>query len=159
MVNTRNNRMDRLLLRVTMHFSTSREIASRFQWRAVMFVVAVLLGHVLLAAPGAAQERVGIDAAVNPQATGSPPGAASRSLAIGQEVQFKERLATGGAGQAQVVFLDESALSIGPNSDVVVDQFVYDPRAAAGKLALSATRGAFRFIGGKLSKAENGVTL
>jgi trimeric autotransporter adhesin len=142
-----------------MHFRTSREIASGFQWRAAMFVAAVLLGHVLPAAPGAAQERIGVDAAVNPQATGSPPGAASRTLAIGQEVLFNERLATGAAGQAQLVFLDQSALSIGPNSDVVVDQFVYDPTAAAGKLALSATRGAFRFVGGKLSKAENGVTL
>lgn len=119
---------------------------------------AVLLASLLLAASSAAQQRVGVDSAVNPQATGSPPTGASRSLAVGQEVLFNERLATAAAGQAQVLFLDESALSIGPNSDVVVDQFVYDPKAAAGKLALSATRGAFRFVGGKLSK-EGAVTL
>ena len=118
----------------------------------------MLLASWLLVSPGAAQERVGVGGAVNPQATGSPPGGTSRSLAVGQEVLFNERLATAAAGQAQVLFLDESALSIGPNSDVVVDQFVYDPKAAAGKLALSATRGAFRFVGGKLSK-EGAVTL
>ena len=117
------------------------------------------LAHLLGASPGAAQQRVGIDSAVNPQASGTPPGAASRGLAIGQEVLFNERLATASAGQVQVLFLDESALSIGPNSDVVVDQFVYDPQAGAGRLALSATKGAFRYVGGKLSKQENAVTL
>ena len=147
-----------------MDCGASREMAYRFQWvtcrpgRTAIFLLAVLLGHVVLAAPGTAQQRVGVDSAINPQATGSPPGGAPRSLAVGQEVLFNERLATAAAGQAQVLFLDESALSIGPNSDVVVDQFVYDPKAAAGKLALSATRGAFRFVGGKLSK-EGAVTL
>lgn len=121
--------------------------------------IAALLAHLLLPPPGAAQERVGIDSAVNPQATGSPPGAAARTLVIGQEVLFNERLATGGAGQAQILFLDESALSIGPNSDIAVDQFVYDPKAGAGKLALNASRGVFRFVGGKLSKQENAVTM
>jgi hypothetical protein len=118
-----------------------------------------LLAHLLAAPPAAAQQRVGIDSAVNPQASGTPPGAASRGLAIGQEVLFNERLATASAGQVQVLFLDESALSIGPNSDVVVDQFVCDPQAGAGRLALSATKGAFRYVGGKLSKQENAVTL
>src|SRR5438270_7407434 len=129
------------------------------QHRRAKIGFAALLACLLPSSPIAAQEQVGIDSAVNPQASGTRPGAASRGLIIGQEVLFNERLATGGAGQAQILFLDESALSIGPNSDVVVDQFVYDPRADAGKLALSATRGVFRFVGGKLSKQENAVTM
>ena len=127
--------------------------------RQARLLTAVWFGSLLLVFPSAAQERVGVDSAVNPQATGSPPGGAARSLVIGQEVLFNERLATGSAGQAQVLFLDESALTIGPNSDVVVDQYVYDPKAAAGKLALNASRGVLRFVGGKLSKADNAVTL
>lgn len=127
--------------------------------RATGLLTAVLFGPLLMVSPSAAQERIGVDSAVNPQATGSPPGGGPRSLAVGQEVLFSEHLATGGAGQAQVLFLDESALTIGPNSDVVVDQYVYDPKAAAGKLALSASRGLLRFVGGKLSKADNAVTL
>jgi hypothetical protein len=121
--------------------------------------IAALLAYLLQLSPSAAQERVGIGSAVNPQATGSPPGAAARTLVIGQEVLFNERLATGGAGQAQVLFLDESALSIGPNSDIAVDQFVYDPKVGAGRLALNASRGVFRFVGGQLSKQENAVTM
>jgi hypothetical protein len=36
---------------------------------------------------------------------------------------------------------------------------VYDPKAGAGRLALNASRGVFRFVGGKLSKQENAVTM
>ena len=50
-------------------------------------------------------------------------------------------------------------MSIGPNSDLTIDQFVYDPNAGTGKLAISVTRGVMRFVGGKLSKQEDAVTL
>jgi hypothetical protein len=49
-------------------------------------------------------------------------------------------------------FLDESALTIGPNMDAVLDESVYDPEAELGTLFLNATKGVFRLIGGKISK-------
>src|SRR5882762_4616278 len=114
----------------------------------------------VLAAPElCAQQRVGVNSAVNPDATGTPPGGTTRRLVIGQAVVFNERIATGPDGQTQLLFLDESAMSIGPNSDLTIDQFVYDPNAGVGKLAMSTTRGVMRFVGGKLSKQEEGVSL
>src|SRR5258705_2997756 len=53
-----------------------------------------------------------------------------------------------------MLFLDGSALTVGPNSDVVLDEFVYDPSTETGKLAVSATRGVLRLVGGKISKTE-----
>src|SRR5438270_12103313 len=106
------------------------------QHRRAKIGFAALLACLLPSSPIAAQEQVGVHSAVNPQATGTPRGEASRGLAIGQKVQFNERLATGGDGQTQTLFLDESELSIGPYSDIVVDQFVYDPQAGAGRRAL-----------------------
>src|SRR6266568_1536918 len=50
-------------------------------------------------------------------------------------------------------------MSIGPNSDLTIDQFVYDPKSGTGKLAMSATRGLLRYVGGKLSKQDDAVTL
>jgi len=63
-----------------------------------------------------AQERVGINSAVNPEATGALPGATARRLVIGQDVIFNEHITTSGSGQTQLLFLDESSMSIGPNS-------------------------------------------
>lgn len=106
-----------------------------------------------------AQQRIGINSAVNPAAMGIPPGGVPRRLVLGQDVLFNERIATGAEGQTQVLFVDESTLSVGPNANMTIDQFVYNPHAGTGKLVASLTRGVFRFVGGKLSKEDNAVTM
>ncbi len=121
-----------------------------------------LVGGLLLTAGTStvlAQERVGVNSAVNPQASGTVPGAQPRRLVIGQDVIFNEHITTGESGQTQLLFLDESSMSIGPNSDLTIDQFVYDPKTGTGKLTMSATRGLLRYVGGKLSKQDDAVTL
>ncbi len=122
---------------------------------------AVVAGLLLTAGTSAllAQERVGVNSAVNPEATGALPGAPARRLVIGQDVIFNEHITTAASGQTQLLFLDESSMSIGPNSDLTIDQFVYDPKTGTGKLAMSATRGLLRYVGGKLSKQDDAVTL
>jgi len=107
----------------------------------------------------AAAQRVGVNSAVNPQAEGTPPGAATRELVIGQEVVRNERIVTGPTGQTQILLLDESAITVGPNSTLTLDEFVYDPHADTGKQAFNATRGVFRYVGGKVSKVEGAVTV
>ena len=123
--------------------------------------VAILAGLVLTAATSAvpAQERVGVSTAVNPEATGISPGQAPRQLAIGQDVIFNEHITTKADGQTQLLFVDESSMTVGPNSDLTIDQFVYDPKSGTGKLAMSATRGLLRYVGGKLSKEDGAVSL
>jgi trimeric autotransporter adhesin len=122
-----------------------------------MLCAAVLLGCGWASSPALAL-RVGVDSAVNPQATGTPPGGTPQRLVLGQDVLFNERIATTAAGQTQILFVDASTLTVGPNSNMVIDQFVYDPNAGTGKLAASLTRGLFRFVGGTLSKGDNAVT-
>lgn len=119
-------------------------------------IAAVALG--VAAAPAGAQQ-VGVNSAVNPDATGTPPSATTRKLVIGQEVLHNEKIATGPLGQTQILFLDESAMTVGPNSDITIDEFVYDPNTGKGRLAMSATQGVMRFVGGKLSKSEDAVTM
>ena len=122
--------------------------------------VILALGALILTGPiAAAQQRVGVNSAVNPDASGTPPGAPARRLMIGQEVVYHEHIVTTNSGQTQILFLDESAMTIAPGSDVTIDEFVYNPNTGKGDLALSATRGILRFVGGKLSKNENAVTL
>jgi trimeric autotransporter adhesin len=125
-------------------------------------IIAALLGLAvtpMLGPDAAAQEKVGVNSAVNPQAEGTPPSAPTRRLELGQDVVHDERIVTQTAGQTQVLFLDASAMTVGPSSDVTIDDFVYDPNTNNGKLAMSMTKGVMRFVGGKVSKLENGVTV
>src|SRR5688572_13216475 len=79
-------------------------------------------------------QRVGVTSAVNPAAAGTPPDATTRQLVVGDDVVFRERVITTAEGQAQLLFLDQSALMIGPNSTVVIDEFVYDPSTNKGNI-------------------------
>ena len=140
--------------------------STRSRWEGVvplarvclrMSLVMVLLS---LAAAGAlAQQRVGINAAVNTDATGTPPSGAAKKLVIGEYIVFNERIQTMTSGQAQVLFVDESTMTVGPDSDITIDKFVFDPATNTGTMALSATRGVLRLIGGKLTKQEQPVTM
>jgi hypothetical protein len=110
-------------------------------------------------AAAADDKQVGVNAAVNPAAQGTPPGLETRRLVLGQDIVSNERITTQTGGQTQILFVDESALTVGPNSDLTIDKFVYDPESGKGQLAMSAARGVARFVGGKISKLDNSVTL
>jgi hypothetical protein len=120
-----------------------------------------LAALVFLAAPplAVAQEKIGAATAVNPDTSGTPPGAAIRQVVIGQDVVHNERITTGVRGQTQILFLDQSSLTIGENADLTIDDFVFDPATSTGKLAMSTTKGILRYVGGALSKNANAVSM
>ena len=119
-------------------------------------VLALVASTALIGAASAQtpQTKVGVAAAVNQSLTGTPPAAASREVQIGNDVLHRERLVTDARGQAQMLFLDGSAFTVGPDSDLQLDEFVYDPASGTGKLAATAAKGIIRFVGGKLSKSQ-----
>lgn len=130
----------------------------------MLHVVLTLVPRVLLAAlaaivattPAAAQGRVGVTAAVNQQAE-LERRAAVRTLVIGEDVEFEDRIITSSTALVQVLFVDGSTFTVGSNSRVVVDEFVFNPATGSGELVAEVTRGALRFVGGRLSKQDNNV--
>jgi hypothetical protein len=98
-------------------------------------------------------EDIGVTAATNPVATGEPPGQGVRELRIGLNVVRNERIRTTADGSTQVIFVDRTSLTIGPNSDITIDQYVYDP-GSGGNLAVRIGRGVLRFIGGEISHSD-----
>jgi hypothetical protein len=121
--------------------------------------IAISWAVALAAMPAAAQQKVGVASGVNPAVSGTPPGSTMRSIVIGQEVVYNEHITTSANGQAQILFLDESTMTVGPNSDLTIDRFVYNPSTGTGELSMTAAKGVLRYIGGKLSKQENAVTI
>jgi hypothetical protein len=107
--------------------------------------------------PASTAERVGVAAAVKPEATSQPPGGDTSTLKIGKSVVYDERINTSGAGVVQVLLLDGSTFTVGPGSSLVIDKFVYNPSTGRGELVATFSKGALRFVGGKLSKNEPGV--
>ncbi|HMK88912.1 MAG TPA: FecR family protein [Methylocystis sp.] len=104
-----------------------------------------------LCCAAARAESVGNVGAVNQSARGAPPGQAARTLSLGASVENRERIETDADGSAQIVFRDTSTMTVGRNSQVTVDRFIYNGDASAGSQAVSLAKGAMRFIGGGVS--------
>jgi hypothetical protein len=122
------------------------------------FLSAALFLLAALPLPAAAQ-NVGVAAAVNQAARGTPPNREIRTLTLGANVVSDERVDTNGVGLLQLLLADGTAFTVGPNSSLVIDRFVYDPNAGTAQVSATLTKGVFRFIGGRTSKTPGGVRL
>ncbi|MBI5208393.1 MAG: FecR domain-containing protein [Elusimicrobia bacterium] len=115
----------------------------------------VLLGILLFAAPARAQfAKIGAAAAVRGQVVALAPvqGAVGRVMESGKEVFLRDKVTTDAQGRMQVMLLDETVFTIGPNTSMVLDEFVYDPATGAGKVTARVTKGVFRFVTGKIAR-------
>lgn len=100
-----------------------------------------------------AEESIGVLALVNPDATVTRSSDVLVPV-VGDDVFQNDALETDADGQMHLMFVDMSSFTVGPNSDVVIDRFVYDGNRETGELAMSAARGVMRFVGGELSKVN-----
>jgi hypothetical protein len=106
-------------------------------------LVPLALALAAMTVPAVAATNIGAAAAIKNDVKGS--GAA---LAVGSRVFQNEKITTGAESLAQLMFLDETTLSVGPKSEVTLDKFVFNPSQGGGSAVFSATKGAFRFITG-----------
>ncbi len=94
----------------------------------------------------------GVATAVTTTAMGTPPTRPARVLQLGSDVVRYERLQTDAGGRLHLLFQDQTALTVGPHSEVVLDSFVYDPQEGSGEIVLGAAQGVMRFVGGRLGR-------
>src|SRR5262245_32543839 len=102
---------------------------------------------------GAGAQTVGAAGAVNPQAQSG-----DRVLQVGSNIIFRERISTSTSGSTQIIFVDKTTLNIGPNSNILIDEFVYNPNAGSGQMTVTLTKGAMRMVAGNVSHTQ-GATI
>lgn len=91
-------------------------------------------------------------------ALGVDPDAAARKaeetrrLSVGSDVSIGERVITGATGQVQIEFDDSTKLVVGPSSSLLIEDYLLRADGSAGKLALNALSGTFRFVTGGAPK-------
>jgi hypothetical protein len=108
--------------------------------------------------PGALAESPEIGAVVQRTyrgATAEGEQEAVREIYFHDEVFSQELVKTGSRGSTELEFLDNTHLVVGPNGEVRLDEFVYDPATATGGGQISLRVGAFRYQSGALKNKEN----
>jgi hypothetical protein len=78
-----------------------------------------------------------------------------RQLLVGHDVIRNEKVNTQGTGQVQLLFTDQSTMTVAKNSEVIIDQFVFDAQKQSGTFSATLTTGLFRYVGGKISRQQD----
>ncbi|MEM9105299.1 MAG: FecR domain-containing protein [Pseudomonadota bacterium] len=113
----------------------------------------------LFAAHAEAAQKVGVAAAVNTDASSVRSGAAPQVITLGQEVIFNERIVTNTSGLVQILLLDGTTFTVGPDCQLTIDEFVFNPNTGDARVVATIAKGAFRFIGGQTSRQAGGATV
>ena len=79
-------------------------------------------------------------------------GGQSIPATAGLEVMQADALRTGADGRLGITLKDDTRVSLGPDSEVRLEQFVYAPAEGSLALALKFVRGAAAYVSGRIAK-------
>ena len=113
--------------------------------------ISIFILALLLAQFSAAKEEIGVASAVNKNTTDLTLEEERKLVQAGYKIIQNHTLETDAIGRAALLLIDGTSFSIGPNSSVTLDKFIYNPETAEGSLEVSS-RGLLRLVGGKVTK-------
>lgn len=122
-----------------------------------MRMPALLVALCLIVAAGAATAAEPIGAVTRKQGEARAKlNGSDVTIGVGAAIFLDEKLATGAAARLEVTFVDGTKLTVGEKASLTVDRYLYRPRGLGNAFNASVT-GPFRFISGKLGKAEASI--
>ena len=112
-------------------------------------------------AADAQQQQAGVAAAVRGRVeVAMTAGAVGREVKSGEAIFLDNAIKSGPDSGMQIMLLDQTTFTIGANSEITIDQFVFDPSTGTGKVAASVAEGVFRFVTGKVAQTNpNDMTI
>ncbi|MBP3126917.1 FecR domain-containing protein [Thalassospira sp. ER-Se-21-Dark] len=137
-------------------YSPLKSNATIRRFAGATLLCAPLIAATVLMAPKPASaeleaEMAGVSAAVTGEITLSKvTGEVGILVESGMPVYLGDRIVTSANSGMQVLLLDETVFTIGPNSDVAIDEFVYDPATGDGRIVADMAMGVMRFVTGKI---------
>jgi len=107
----------------------------------------VLLPTIALAAVGKITEQVNAPPSIQRDKQ-------TISGAKGTGVEMNDAIRTT-RGKVGITFADDTKVEVNENSRLVIDDFVYDPKAKSGKLAMKVALGTVRYASGQIAHNNN----
>lgn len=115
-----------------------------------LIIIALVLASALACKQAAAQEAIGSVSRIQGEASATRSGV-TRTLGFNAPVILNETVSTGPAARLEVIFKDNTRLTLGENARLTLNRYVYNPLAGRGTIRFRIA-GAFRFVSGQLSK-------
>lgn len=117
--------------------------------RQLAGLATALICSIAMIAPGyaAGGTAVGVD----PDASATTEKV-TRTLTVGSDLAIGDIIVTGDSGLVQILFDDKTELVVGPRSRLIIEDYLLRADGSAGKFAINALSGAFRFATGVAAK-------
>ena len=113
--------------------------------RIIIFSLLIIL---LSSLQGFANEMIGVISA----GIGEISNQKNEKLSTGSKIYFGDTILVKAQSNAQILLLDETALTVGEKSELTIDEFIYDPKSKIGKIVSNIKIGTVRVITGEISK-------
>ena len=84
-------------------------------------------------------------------------GAVSLPIKSGDPLYVGDVIATGASGSIDLTFRDSTTFSTGPNSELSLRQFRFEPANSTGEMLAEVNRGTLSVMSGKLVKGSPGA--
>lgn len=123
--------------------------------KSASFPTIVLLILLCLAAPLSAYaeiQGVATVVAIRGTVAAQNKSGASRNLSLKSQIFQEDVLKTDKNGQLQIMFTDNSIISLGRNSEMKIAEYRWQPGQKDGALKTQVKEGSFRVMGGALAK-------
>ncbi len=78
----------------------------------------------------------------------------NEKLSTGSKIYFGDTIIVKAQSNAQILLLDETALTVGEKSEITIDEFIYDPQSKVGKIVSNIKIGTVKIITGEISKKD-----
>lgn len=75
-------------------------------------------------------------------------------LAVGDRVYARDKIITGKDSRAAITLRDDTLISCGANSQLVLKEFSFDPGTQSGGLVVNILRGVTAFVSGLVAKSS-----
>ncbi len=112
-------------------------------------IISVLLSLFLISI-SSANEFIGVIAA----GVGDILNQKNEKLSTGSKIYFGDTIIVKAQSNAQILLLDETALTVGEKSEITIDEFIYDPQSKVGKIVSNIKIGTVKIITGEISKKD-----
>ena len=135
-----------------------RSLSRRALLASTLIPGACALGAAIIGAPGRLRAQtassVGQVEALRGSATAAR-GGTTLSLRLGASIAMGDRITTGEDTRLRIRLSDGTVFTLGDGTDLVIDEFVFNPRDAAADVAFQLTKGVFRMLTGASAGLAN----
>jgi len=101
----------------------------------------------------AADKAIGLVVALRGKVIAVNPGGAQRRLAVRSKIYPADTIKTGPRGRVQLMFDDNTLISLSGNTDMQIAEYQWNPEQKTGAMKTRVNEGVFRIMGGAITQA------